>query len=128
MVSRVHSCGSAEARTVRRVAVRLDVRRVLALESRRAGRELQTSPISFRDRARTETGATHAGRLARADVVREALDVARITHENRSGHLFLGCSGERDGGARDAVVRVAAAAVRVVEDLAALRASQRRNG
>jgi hypothetical protein len=37
-------------------------------------------------------------------------------------HLLLRRGGERDGGARDAVVRVAAAAVRVVEDLAALRA------
>ena len=75
---------------------------------------------------RREKGATHALSLAGADVVRKALDIARIAHEDGSLDLLLRRSADRDSRARIPLVRVPTAAIRIVEDLTALHATTNR--
>lgn len=65
---------------------------------------------------------TYAGGLASADVVRQTWDVARVAHEDGSLDLLLRGRGDRNDGAREALVGVTTTAVCVIEDLTALNA------
>lgn len=67
--------------------------------------------------------STYAGSLASTDVVAEARDVARITHEDCSGDLLLSSSGDGDSSAGEAFVGVSAPTISIVEDLATLSLS-----
>lgn len=83
---------------VGRIAVRLDVRGVRALEASRARCELCTVLRIMKVRVRYMS--THPGSLAGTNIVGQAWNVARVTHEDCSSNLCLGSGRDGDSGAR----------------------------
>jgi hypothetical protein len=63
--------------------------------------------------------------LTWSNVVREARNVARVTHEDRSCNLRLSSRGDRNGGVRDPFVGVPSTTVSIVKDLTTLEKIQR---
>jgi len=95
--------GAVAAVRVCRVTVGLDVARVGALEA---------------------SGTRGESRcLTRADIVGKTGNVTWVTHEDGGLYLLLSSRGDRDGGARKALVGVTASTVGIIEDLTTLRVS-----